>query len=231
MHVPDGIVPLWLQVLMLVLSGVVLMLSVRKVNRQFDDRLVPYMGVLAAVTFGAQLVNFPVPPASGHLVGSTLLAILVGPWAAIVIMALVLFVQALGGDGGLLTYGLNLFNMGAVSCLVGWSLSFVIFRILRSHLDERKSVLVAAAAASYVTIVFISAILGFELLTVTGFGYAAFIAIVGIHALIGVGEAVLTCAILLYFLKAHPSVVTLLSGSKMSKTAELSVIARSSAQV
>jgi len=230
-HVPDGVVPLWLQALTFAVSGVVLVLSVKKVNRQLDDRLVPYMGVLAAVIFGAQLVNFPVPPASGHLVGSTLLGILVGPWAAIVTIALVLFVQALSGDGGLLTYGLNLFNMGVVSCLVGWSLSFVIFRTLRRHLDERKSVMIAAAVASYTAIVVAAVVLGFELLAVTGFGYTAFVAIVGIHALIGVGEAVLTCAILVYFLKAHPSMVSFLSGSEKSKAAELPLKAQPSAQL
>jgi len=111
LHVPDGIVPLWLQIILLAVSGAVLVLSLRVVNRKFDNRLVPYMGVLAAVIFAAQLINFPVPPfSSGHLVGSTLLAIMVGPWVAALIMALVLFVQALYGDGGIITFGLNFFN-------------------------------------------------------------------------------------------------------------------------
>ena len=70
------------------------------------------MGVLAAVVFAAQLVNFPVPPSSGHLVGSTLLAVMLGPWCGMLIIGMVLFVQALYGDGGILTYGLNFFNMG-----------------------------------------------------------------------------------------------------------------------
>jgi cobalt/nickel transport system permease protein len=220
MHVPDGVIPLWLQLLMLVLSGAVLMLCARKVNKQFDDRLVPYVGVLAAVIFAAQFVNFPIPPSSGHLVGSTLLAVLVGPWAAIMIIALVLFVQALMGDGGILTYGLNLFNMGVFSCLTGWLLAFVIFRIARTHFDERKSIVAAAAVASYATVVLSATVLGLELLAVTGFGYAAFAAIVGIHALIGVGEAIITFAILFYFAKAHPQMISMLSIGQLSRRAE-----------
>ncbi|MFX1485307.1 MAG: energy-coupling factor ABC transporter permease, partial [Promethearchaeota archaeon] len=73
MHVPDGIIPLWLQILLLVVSATMMVISYRKVKSRFDERLVPFMGVLAAVIFAAQFVNFPVPPFSrGHLVGSTL---------------------------------------------------------------------------------------------------------------------------------------------------------------
>lgn len=209
---------------MLAVSGIVLVLSFKRINKQFDDRLVPYMGVLAAVIFAAQFVNFPIPPSSGHLVGSTLLAVLVGPWAAIVTIALVLFVQALMGDGGILTYGLNLFNMGVFSCLTGWLLAFAVFRLLGTHFDERKSIVVAAAVASYATIVLSATVLGLELLAVTGFGYAAFAAIVGIHALIGVGEAVITFAILLYFVKAHPQMISMLSVGVRSQLAESLVV-------
>ena len=119
MHVPDGVLPLWLLAIMYGISGLMLYISVRKINKKFDDRIVPYMGVLAAVIFAAQLVNFPVPPSSGHLVGSTLLAVMLGPWAGMLIIGMVLFIQALMGDGGLLTFGLNFFNMGVFSSLVG----------------------------------------------------------------------------------------------------------------
>jgi len=215
LHVPDGIVPVWLQLLMFVLSVSVLLLSVKRINRRFDERLVPYMGVLAAVTFAAQLVNFPVPPASsGHLLGSALLAVMVGPWAAIVIIALVLFVQAMAGDGGLLTYGLNLFNMGVLACPVGWLVARALLRLFKSSATSKRAILIAAAVASYISVLLSALALGLELLTVPGFGMGPLIALVAIHAAIGIGEAVLTYVILLYFVKAHPDMILLLRESE-----------------
>jgi len=213
---------------MFALSGIMLVLSGRRLSKQFDDRLVPYMGVLAAVVFGIQFVDIPVPPSSGHLMGSTLLAIMVGPWAAIIVIGLVLFVQALTGDGGLLTYGLNLFNMGIVCSLVGWSLSLLIFKALRTHLNDRWSVLTATAVASYVAVVVTAVVLGLEFFTVAGFGYIAFLTIVGVNAVIGVGEAIVTCMVLAYFVRARPSVISLLSGRKKLDVTQSALIGQKS---
>ena len=143
MHVPDGIFPLWLLLLTFAVSILTLYVAVKRINNKFDERVVPYMGVLAAVIFAAQFVNFPVPPfSSGHLVGTTLLAVMLGPWAAIIIMAMVLFVQAMYGDGGLLAYGLNVFNMGVFSAFSGWILALGMFKVFKRFLDEKKAVLV-----------------------------------------------------------------------------------------
>lgn len=211
MHVPDGIIPLWLQILLLAVSGITIAFSLRVVNRRFNDRLVPYMGVLAAVIFAAQLVNFPVPPfSSGHLVGSTLLAVMVGPYVASLIMALVLFVQALYGDGGILTFGLNYFNMGVVSVFLGYGLALLFFKGGSRLASKKTATLLSAAVASFVVTVVTAFILGLQLLTVGGFGSEALIAITGVHVFIGFGEAVLTTVILLYFVKAKPELVSFL---------------------
>ena len=219
MHVPDGYLPIWLLLTMYAISGAVAFYSIRRINRKFDDRLVPYMGVLAAVIFAAQLVNFQVPPSSGHLVGSTLLAVMVGPFAGTLIMALVLFVQALYADGGLLTYGLNLFNMGVFSCFLGWSLAFIMFRGFRKFTEEKKAVLVGTAFAAFVTTVLAAFVLGLELLTVPGFNVLAVAAITWIHVFIGIGEAILTFVILLYFVRAKPSLVSFLKDSEVKELA------------
>lgn len=221
MHVPDGVFPLWLQILMYIVSGIMLFVSVKMINKKFDDKLVPYMGVLAAVIFAAQLVNFPVPPSSGHLVGSTMLAVMLGPWGGMLIIAMVLFVQALSGDGGILTYGINFFNMGIFSCFVGWALSLVLFKGLKKFTDEKKAVLVAASVASYITVVLAAFVLGLELFTVTGFGYAALAAITIVHAFIGLGEAILTFVILLYFVRAKPQVISFLKESEVTEMAKV----------
>ena len=211
MHVPDGIIPLWLQITLLAVSAVMAVLSYRKIKARFDDRLVPFMGVLAAVIFAAQLVNFPVPPfSSGHLVGSTLLAVMVNPFVALMIMALVLFVQALYGDGGILTYGLNLFNMGVFSVFLGYGISLILFKTLRRIITKERATLVSAGIAAFIVTVAGAFVLGLELLTVPGFGVEALAAITGVHVIIGVGEAILTSVILLYFVKANPQLITFL---------------------
>jgi cobalt/nickel transport system permease protein len=203
------------------ISGIMLYISVRMINKKFDHKMVPYMGVLAAVIFAAQLVNFPVPPSSGHLVGSTLLAVMLGPWAGMLIIAMVLFVQALMGDGGLLTFGVNFFNMGVFSSFVGWALALVFFKGLKRVTDEKKSVLVATSIASFFVTVLAAILLGLELLTVTGFGVAALSAITVVHVFIGIGEAALTFVILLYFVKAKPQVISFLKESEVSEMARV----------
>ncbi|MHA2118208.1 MAG: energy-coupling factor ABC transporter permease [Candidatus Thorarchaeota archaeon] len=224
MHVPDGIVPLWLQLLLLAVSGTAIALSLRVVNRRFDDRLVPYMGVLAAVIFAAQLINFPIPPfSSGHLVGSTLLAVMVGPWVASLIMALVLFVQALYGDGGILTFGLNFFNMGVFAVFLGYGLALMLFRGASRVSGKSVATLFSAAAASFIVTVGAAFLLGLQLLTVPGFGTEALLAITSVHIVIGVGEAILTTMILLYFVKAKPNLVSFLRKTEDSDKDEESV--------
>ncbi|MFW9846442.1 MAG: energy-coupling factor ABC transporter permease, partial [Candidatus Thorarchaeota archaeon] len=209
MHVPDGIVPLWLQILLLAVSMVTIAVSLRVVSNRFEDRIVPYMGVLAAVIFAAQLINFPVPPfSSGHLVGSTLLAVMVGPWAAALIMALVLFVQALYGDGGIITFGLNFFNMGVFSVFLGYGLALMFFRATSRVSNKKTSTLISTAISAFITTVSAAFVLGLELLTVPGFGTPALLAITSVHIFIGFGEAILTSVILLYFVKAKPELIS-----------------------
>ena len=217
MHVPDGVLPFWVYILFLIISLPILGFAVRNVNRRFDDRLTPYMGVLAAVIFAAQFVNFPVPPASGHLVGTTLLAVMLGPWAAMVIMALVLFVQALYGDGGLIAFGLNFFNMGILGAIFGWGIALVLFKGLTKFQDEKVSVLVATAISAFVTTLGTAFILGLELLTIPGLGFEFVYIITGIHGFIALGEAILTAVILLYFVKAKPKMIAFLKDSDTGK--------------
>ncbi|MFW9974829.1 MAG: energy-coupling factor ABC transporter permease [Candidatus Thorarchaeota archaeon] len=211
MHVPDGIVPIWLQIMLLVVSALMMVTAYERIKARFDERLVPYMGVLAAVIFAAQLVNFPVPPfSSGHLVGSTLLAVMLEPWPAMMIMALVLFVQALYGDGGILTYGLNLFNMGVFSVLLGYGLAHVLFRTTKKVMSKEKAILVSASLTASIVTISAALVLGLELFTVAGFEIEALVAITGVHVIIGFGEAILTTIILLYFVKASPHLVSFL---------------------
>ncbi len=111
--------------------------------------------------------------------------------------------------------------MGVFSCLLGWALSLLLFKGLKRFTTEKKSVLFSTAIASYVTTVSAAFVLGLELLTVSGFGIAALSVITLVHAFIGVGEAILTFIILLYFVKAKPEVISFLRESEVSEMAKV----------
>src|SRR5512136_1177780 len=99
----------------------------REVRREADDRRVPLMGVLGAFLFAAQMINFSIPGtgSSGHLGGGLLLAILLGPHAAFLVIASVLTVQAFFfADGGLLALGCNIFNLGFFPAFVAYPLVY-----------------------------------------------------------------------------------------------------------
>ncbi len=212
MHVPDGLIPLWLLIPLWVLAAIVLYHSIRMVKAQFDESVVPTIGVLAAVVFAAQFVNFPIYPSSGHLVGSTLVAVIVGPWAGILIIAVVLLVQALYGDGGAITYSLNFFNMGTVACITGWVFAVLLFKWTRTRLGDNTAAAVSTAIAAYIATVVSAAVLGIEVLTVPGVDLSVSIMLIGIHAVIAIGEALLTFLLMTYFVKARPTSVFLMRG-------------------
>lgn len=112
-----------------------------------DSRLVALMGVLGAFVFAAQMINFSLPGtgSSGHLGGGMLLAILLGPWAGLIVIASVLLVQALFfADGGLLAWGANVFNLGVVSCLILYPL---VYCTLAGDGNSRARVTLAAVLA------------------------------------------------------------------------------------
>ncbi|HRX01865.1 MAG TPA: energy-coupling factor ABC transporter permease, partial [Anaerolineae bacterium] len=117
MHIPDGFLSAPVAIAMWVITAAFVVLAVRRASREFDERMVPLMGVLAAFIFAAQAFNFPVAGGtSGHFLGGALAAILLGPWAAVIVMAAVVGIQGLlFQDGGLLVMGINIINMGIIT--------------------------------------------------------------------------------------------------------------------
>ena len=111
MHIPDGFLSVTISIVFWIISIAVIAYSLKRVNKELGERQVPLMGVLAAAIFAGQMLNFTVAGGtSGHLVGAALATILLGPWAAILVMTSVVSVQALiFQDGGLLALGANIF--------------------------------------------------------------------------------------------------------------------------
>ncbi|NLW93443.1 MAG: energy-coupling factor ABC transporter permease [Chlamydiae bacterium] len=204
MHIPDGFLaaPVWAPLWAAAAAG--LAGCVRSVQRSLSDRAVPLMGVMAAFIFAAQMLNFPVAGGtSGHLLGGVLAAVLLGPWAGALVIAVVLVVQCLlFQDGGLTALGANIVNMS----FVGSACGYWIYAAVRTATSGKT--LVAAAAAAWCSVVLASAACAVELaLSGTVPLRTALPAMVAVHALIGVGEAAITCLVVASVLKVRPDLV------------------------
>jgi cobalt/nickel transport system permease protein len=198
MHIPDGFVSAPVAAAGYVAAGIVLAIAVRQANRKFQDRLVPLMGVMAAFIFAAQMMNFPVAGGtSGHMLGAALATILLGPWAAIIVMACVVGVQALVfQDGGLAALGTNVVNMAVVGVLV----SYAVYRAVSALAgDNRRLMYFAAFGAAWLSIQVAALACSFELATSgTSPLHVVLPAMVGVHAFIGIGEGLITVAALAF---------------------------------
>jgi cobalt/nickel transport system permease protein len=179
--------------------------SLRRLDGAMDRRTVPVMGVLAGAIFVGQMINFPVGGGTtGHLVGAALAVALVGRDKGLVIITSILLVQCfMFGDGGLTALGLNILNMGVIAVFVSW----LVYRAA-AGLDRKVAVL----AASWLSIFVASAACAIQLAVshdISGgtYGIAGGIAIPMMliyHALIGVGEAVITFGVITYVEKVAP---------------------------
>jgi cobalt/nickel transport system permease protein len=204
MHIPDGFLSAALSILLWIVSIVVIAYSLKRVSKDLDERKVPLMGVLAAAIFAGQMLNFTViGGTSGHLMGAALATILLGPWAAVLVMTTVVGVQALVyQDGGLLVLGANIFNMGIIGVAVSYTAYETVRRIGRGH---RWSLFAAGFTAAWLSIEIAALAVGLEL-AVSGTSPAnlAIPAMAGIHALIGVGEGLITVAALAFIYAVRP---------------------------
>lgn len=206
MHVPDGlmdpVVALVGTVEFLAVFAGVLLLSSKKMKEQN----LPRIAVLCAGIFVAQMLNFPIGGGTtGHLIGAALLAILVGPLMAVIGMTVVLTIQALMfGDGGITAFGVNATNMALVAPLTGWAVYTLMRPILEGAGKAGESIAVAAAAWSSVFVA--SAACAAQLAvsyevsdgTYGIIGSVSVPAMLGYHAVIGVGEAVISVGVVTY---------------------------------
>jgi cobalt/nickel transport system permease protein len=210
MHVPDGFLNLPTSIATGVVAAGAIAVALRRSRSEFvDDRKAPMAGIVATVIFAAQMINFPVGAGtSGHLMGGALAAVLVGPATGLLCLSVVLIVQAfLFADGGITALGTNITLMGVVTIVVGWT----IFRVLMRALPGRRwSVAGASAVAGLVSVP--AAAAAFVLLFAIGGSVAipvdaVLAAMVGWHAVIGVGEAVITGLIVSAVLATRPDLV------------------------
>ncbi len=207
MHIPDGFLSIGVVVICWVLAVAGIGLALWRTRRTLGERQVPVMGVLAAFIFAAQMLNFTVAGGtSGHLLGGALAAILLGPWPAMLVMTTVVAIQALlFQDGGLLVLGANILNMAVIAPVVAYGF----YRGVRVLLGNRKgSTLVAGFVAAWVSVVVAATAcaiqLGFSGTSPIGIALPA---MAGIHALIGIGEGLITIGALALVTAVRPDLV------------------------
>ncbi len=198
MHIPDGFLSLPVALLCWGLAIAAIALAVRRTRRTLGERQVPLMGVMAAFIFAAQMLNFTVAGGtSGHLIGGALAAILLGPWAATLVMTAVVGMQALFfQDGGLITMGANLLNMAIVAPWVGYAVWTVVRRLGGGR---RRSVALGGFAGGWLSVELAALLCALQLaLSGTSPLGVALPAMGFVHALIGTGEGLITAAVLLF---------------------------------
>jgi cobalt/nickel transport system permease protein len=207
MHIPDGFVSGTINLAGFGASAIACSYSIRQVNKTMDERHIPLLGVTSAFIFAAQMFNFPIGGGtSGHFLGALMAAILMGPWASCLIMSIVLTIQCLGfADGGITALGTNIFNMG----IIGGLLSYYIFIFLKAILPKnRGGFLTSSAIASWFSVVASSIFCAIELdLSGTAPLKIVLPAMLGVHAIIGIGEAIITTAVLSSILSARSDLI------------------------
>ncbi|MEU6391333.1 energy-coupling factor ABC transporter permease [Streptomyces sp. NPDC046939] len=194
MHVPDGFINAPVSAAAGVVAAGAVAVSLRGARRELDERTAPLAGLVAAFIFAVQMLNFPVAAGtSGHLLGGALAAILVGPYTGVLCVSVVLLMQGvLFADGGLTALGVNITDMAITTTVV----AYLVFRGLVKVLPRsRRSITVASFAAAVLSVP--AAALVFTLFYAVGgttdvsIGKVA-TAMIGVHVLIGIGEAVIT---------------------------------------
>ncbi|HJR78681.1 MAG TPA: energy-coupling factor ABC transporter permease [Anaerolineales bacterium] len=204
LHIPDGFLSLVVSAVCWVISAIILSVAISRTNKSLGEKQVPLMGVMAAFIFAAQMINFPVAGGtSGHLLGGALAAMVLGPWAAMLVMTAVIAVQSLlFQDGGLLVMGANILNMGLITSVIGYGL----YRAVLGR--PRRVKLVVAGVAAWLSVMAGALATALQLwLSGTSDLQTVTLAMLGVHALIAIGEALITVAALGFILQTRPGLL------------------------
>lgn len=206
MHIPDGYLSAEVCAATSVAAAGAVGYAAARARDELDERRVALLGPAAALVFALQMLNFPVAGGtSGHLLGAALATVLLGPWLGMLVVALVLGVQSLAfADGGIAALGANVLNMAVLGALVTQALLDA-----AGALRERAAGLLGVTAvAAWVSVMAAATATSIELAASGTVGLATVLpAMLGVHALIGIGEAAITVAVVATVLVARPDLV------------------------
>ena len=216
MHIPDGFIDLPTSAAFAGVSALAVGACLKGAAKSLDEKTAPLAGLTATFIFAVQMLNFPVAAGtSGHLFGSVLAAVLVGPYVATLALSVVLLLQALlFADGGLTAAGLNVFNLSLIGVWVGYAVFLLVKKILPKN---KASITTAATIAGFISVP--AAVMGFLLQYALGanstFSLAAvFTGVMSTHILIGIGEAVITAFSVTAVMATRPDLVYGYRGTK-----------------
>lgn len=229
MHIPDGFLTILISAIMWAITISLLAFSFWRLRKDFEEKQIPLMAMLTAMFFAAQMMNYPIiGGTTAHLLGGPILAITLGPYAALVSMTVILVIQAFFfGDGGILTLGANIVNMGVIGVYIPWIVFIVIYRLKPGRTGMMVGAFTAALLGDLTAAVSAAVMLG---LSVPVFPYSFPIAllVMGIHhSIIGVVEGVASAVILLVIngvrsdLLTIPRVVPFITGDWSLKLEEV----------
>lgn len=202
MHIPDGFlapnawVPAW---------GIAIgwiSYCLKRTRAILNDKTIPLMGVMSAFIFAAQMVNFPIAGGtSGHLLGGVLAGVLLGPYAGSLVIAVVLSTQCLiFQDGGITALGANIVNMS----LIGTGGGYLIYKMINSILPGTAGKKIGILTASWFSVLLAATACSLELAFSGTIPLKVVLAaMVGVHAIIGIGEAIITFLVLSYVMKVR----------------------------
>jgi len=205
LHIPDGFLNVPVMAVTWIIALGLIAVCLQKTQAEYKERVVPLMGVCAAFIFAGQMINFPIPGgSSGHLLGGTLAGILLGPWAGSLVMVVVFIVQTfVFQDGGVTVLGANIVNMGLIGTFGGYYL----YRAVRMAIGREKfwGMLTGAAIASWASVMVAAIFCAFQLAFSGTVPLAvALTAMIFWHTLIGIGEALITTAVVSFLWRTRP---------------------------
>ena len=206
MHIPDGFLSTPINAAGAVIALAAVAIALTRTRTTLGEKQAPLLGMTAAFVFAAQMLNFPVAGGtSGHVLGATFAIVLLGPWAACLVLSLVLAVQCLlFADGGLTALGTNIVNMGVFAVMA----PALVIVVLRAVLPRNRTCGLAIIALAAWTSVMTAATACAVELGASGHPISLVLpAMLGVHALIAVGEALITVAVVSYVLAARPDLL------------------------
>jgi cobalt/nickel transport system permease protein len=207
LHIPDGFLSPGAAIACAIPALAAVAYALRVADRDLDESRIPLLGVVGAFVFAVQMLNFPVAGGtSGHLLGAVLAAVLLGPWLACLVMTVVLTVQAFAfADGGITALGANVLNMGVIGALLA---GFLLGLAVRAFAPSRAQFLGMVAGASWLAVMLGAAATSIELAASDTIALGTVLpAMLGVHALIGVGEAAITVAAVSAVLVTRPDLI------------------------
>ena len=182
---------------------------IRSAKTLIADKFIALTGMMSALIFVLQMINFPIAAGtSGHLLGGALAVIVLGPRLGLICLSVVVIIQSLlFADGGLSALGVNVLNMAIVTCATGW----VIVKYWLKFIGKNKTSIIAASVVSgIITVVFSSIAFTLEYAiggTISIPVSSVLVAMISTHFLIGIGEGVITALIVGLLVRVRPDLV------------------------